>query len=118
MIAIEDAKVLELVRGEIAREVAELRPLVRAQLVEEMAFVSETEGLKILPLGGKEPLRTFRRLMNDCGVHRIKLRGELFYKRVGERSVMAALEALTRKPEPRRKSAKSQAPNPKLELVA
>jgi len=101
-IEITDAQMLELARIAIAVEVAALRPMIREELVKEMTFVSEDESLKILPLGGKQPLRTFRRLMNDCGVHRIKMRGELFYKRVGENSVAAALEKRTAKPAARK----------------
>jgi hypothetical protein len=102
-VEITEAQVLELMRIAIVEEVAALRPMIREQVVEEMAFVSETEGLKILPIQGKDPLRTFRRLMNDLGVHRIRLRGEMFYKRAGDNSVAAALEKVTVKPAPRKK---------------
>jgi hypothetical protein len=101
-IAISEEQVMELVRAELAKEVANLRPLIRGQLLEEMEFVTEEEGVAILKIAGKEPIRSFRRLMNDYGVHRIQLVGRWLYKRLGEHSVMSALDKLTVKPKARK----------------
>jgi hypothetical protein len=108
MIAISDDQVLELMRAAIAKEVADLRPTLRDQLIEEMEFVTEEDGVRILKIEGKQPLRTFRRLMNDYGVHRIQLAGRVVFKRTGEQSVLSLLDKLTVKPAPRKQ----------LELVA
>jgi hypothetical protein len=119
MITITDAQVLELVRDQVTKVVAELRPMIRSELVEEMKFVTEEEGIAILSIGGKQPVRAFRRAMNDHGVHRMKLAGRWLYKRVGENSVVAAVAKLTVKPAPRKKGESGSQENRKdLKLVA
>jgi hypothetical protein len=117
MTTIPDEKILEMVRSEVAVQVAELRPAIRAALMEEMKFVTEAEGIAILPIQGKEPVRTFRRLMNDHGVHRLTLRGQTVFKRVGENSVLSVLEKLTVKPVARKSHTKVAKDATNLRLV-
>jgi hypothetical protein len=74
-LTIADETLIELVRGEVARQVAELRPVIRAELVESFKWVTEATGVELLEIGGKDPERTFRRLMNTHGVEVCKLLG-------------------------------------------
>jgi hypothetical protein len=80
MIAITDEQVLELVRAEIAAAVERERPLVRQEIVESFKYVTEETGVKLIEIEGKDPLRTFRRLMNTYGVETLKLQGIVRYR--------------------------------------
>jgi hypothetical protein len=68
MIAISDERVLELARREIAAAVEKERPMVREQFLEQFKWVTDSTGSVLLDITGKDPLRTFRRLMNQHGV--------------------------------------------------
>ncbi len=68
MITISDDQILEFVRvavGElVAAKVRELEPKIREQISIDLDLVDEEEGIRMLRITGKDPKRTFRRLMN------------------------------------------------------
>jgi hypothetical protein len=68
MIAISDDQVLELVRDQVAAALVKELPIVREQFLEQFKWVTDATGAALLDIAGKDPLRTFRRLMNLHGV--------------------------------------------------
>lgn len=80
-VTISDETIADFARDAVSREVAELRPLIRETLLDELKWVTEATGISVLELQGKEPRRTFRRLMNLYGVEYVKLGGIVRWKR-------------------------------------
>lgn len=80
MIAISDEQMLELVRSEIAAAVERERPLIREEIIDSLKWVTQETGVTMLEITGKDPLRTFRRLMNTYGVETFKLGGLIRYR--------------------------------------
>jgi hypothetical protein len=72
-LTITEEQMLELLRTEIAAAVERERPLIRAEIIESFKWVTEETAVKMLEIEGKDPQRTFRRLMNDYGVETLKL---------------------------------------------
>lgn len=72
-LAITEERFEELVRGEVARVIAEERPRVIAEIAKSCEVIDEAAGIAMLPIKGKDPRRTFRRLMNRYGVEKVVL---------------------------------------------
>ncbi|MDP9291089.1 MAG: hypothetical protein M3O82_01855, partial [Verrucomicrobiota bacterium] len=73
MIQVSDEQVVDLVRTEIAARVRELDPLIREEILKSCEIVDEEQGIAMLAIKGKDPRRTFRRLMNKYRVERMQL---------------------------------------------
>ena len=61
----------ELLRDEIRTLLREYDPSVRAQLARACQLVTEERGIAILAIQGKDPRRTFRRLMHKWRVEKV-----------------------------------------------
>ncbi|MEN3369979.1 MAG: hypothetical protein V7609_2122 [Verrucomicrobiota bacterium] len=134
-IEITDAQFLEMTRIAIAEEVAASRDLIRHEIIEEFKWVTDATGVTLLEIEGKDPLRTFRRLMNSYGVEMLKLGGQTAIVRYrwkkrpvphkdGRISIEELIEKHAVKAAARsRGSSKDQspssreAPNPKLQVM-
>jgi|ERR1041384_444630 predicted DNA-binding transcriptional regulator AlpA len=71
MITITEETVRELVHAEVAKRIELLEPLVREELAKRCALVTAEEGIAMLSIKGKEPRRTFLRLMNRYQVPKV-----------------------------------------------
>jgi len=101
-ICVSEAQLLELVRDAIQKQVAELRPLLREEILKSLQLVDEAGALAILPIGGKDPRRTFRRLANKLKLEYVHIDGFKWWK-------LSAIEALIDKHTiNRKKSAQTQ----------
>jgi hypothetical protein len=92
---------LETLTREILRQfVAGERELIVAEIRKAFAVVDEKTAMAMLPIGGKEPLRTFRRLMNKYGVPKVQLGGVTGY-RVTAIQKLIDDHSVSSKPKPR-----------------
>jgi hypothetical protein len=73
MITITDDTLRELARVEIARQVVRLEWMIREEISRTLQLVDEKRGIELLAIKGKDPRRTFRRLMNRHRVQKIQL---------------------------------------------
>jgi hypothetical protein len=89
-IQISEETIVAMAREVIAREVAELRPLLREEILKSLQLVDEGGALSILPIRGKDPRRTFRRLANKHKLEYVRIDGFKWWK-------LSAIEALIEK---------------------
>jgi hypothetical protein len=89
-IQISEETIVAVIREVIAREVAELRPLLRDEILKSLQLVDEAGALAIFPITGKDPRRTFRRLANKHKLEYVHIDGFKWWK-------VAAIEALIEK---------------------
>ena len=74
-IQITEDRICELARLEIANMLLRLEPIVRAEIFKTCQLVDEQRGIELLAIKGRDPQRTFRRLMNKHKVEKIQLGG-------------------------------------------
>jgi hypothetical protein len=80
-IQISEETIVAVVREVIAREVAELRPLLRDEILKSLQLVDEAGAIEIFKIGGKDPRRTFRRLANKHKIEYVHIDGFKWWKR-------------------------------------
>jgi hypothetical protein len=73
MLTVTDEQLLSIVRDQVAAAVERERPLIAQEIAESFKWVTEERGAELLEIDGKQPGRTFRRLMNLHGVEKLKL---------------------------------------------
>jgi hypothetical protein len=79
-IQISEETIVAVVREVIAREVSDLRPLLRDEILKSLRLVDEAGALAILPIKGKDPRRTFRRLANKHRLECVRIDGFKWWK--------------------------------------
>jgi hypothetical protein len=79
-LTLRDEDFLQMVRDQVAVAVEKERPLVRREIIDSFKWVTETTGVTLLEIEGKDPIRTFRRLMNTYGIEVLKLGGVVRYR--------------------------------------
>lgn len=74
-IQITEDRICELARLEIASLLLKLEPVIRAEIFKTCQLVDEKRGIELLAISGKQPQRTFRRLMNKHKVEKVHIGG-------------------------------------------
>jgi hypothetical protein len=79
-ICVSSEQLLELVREAIQKEVSDLRPLLREELLKSLQLADEAGAIEIFKIGGKDPQRTFRRLANKHKLEYVRIDGFKWWK--------------------------------------
>lgn len=74
-IQINEDRICELARLEIASLILKLEPVIRAEIFKTCQLVDEQRGIELLAIKGRDPQRTFRRLMNKHKVEKVVTAG-------------------------------------------
>ncbi len=72
-IEISEETIIGMAREAITKEVSDLRPLLRDEMLKSLQLVDEDGALAILPIKGKYPRRTFRRLANKYQLEYVRI---------------------------------------------
>lgn len=97
-ISVSRGELLELLEKVLRAEILNVRPLIEEQLRRSLDLVDEEGGIAMLPMQGKDPRRTFRRLMNAHGVEYVRIGKFKWWKRS---AIAALIEKQTVKRKPR-----------------